>query len=76
MGYGNNVDYLNTITGKREGFNANRITAGVNIGFGEKWIKSELRLNYEKYLLKERPSDFSKNKLLQDKFTLEVVATF
>ena len=73
---GNNVDYLNTVTGKREGFNANRITAGVNIGFGEKWIKSELRLNYEKYLLKERPSDFSKNKLLQDKFTLEVVATF
>lgn len=77
---GNNVDYLNTVSRQREAFSANRITAGVNFGFGEKLtgrsIRSELRLNYEKYLLKKRPSDFADNKLLQDKFTVEVVAVF
>ena len=60
---GNNVDYLNVQNNLRETFSANRITVGVNFGFGSKWIQSEIRLNYEKYLLK-------------DKFTLEVVASF
>ena len=73
---GNNVDYLNVQNKLRETFEANRITVGVNIGFGTKWIQSEIRLNYEKYLLKEQPSDFWGNKLLHDKFTLEVVASF
>lgn len=73
---GNNVDYLNVQNNLRETFSANRITVGVNFGFGSKWIQSEIRLNYEKYLLKEQPSDFWGNKLLHDKFTLEVVASF
>lgn len=73
---GNNVDYLNVQNKLRETFEANRITVGVNIGFGTKWIQSEIRLNYEKYLLKEQSSDFWGNKLLHDKFTLEVVASF
>ena len=75
-GMGNNVDYLNVQNNLRETFSANRITVGVNFGFGSKWIQSEIRLNYEKYLLKEQPSDFWGNKLLHDKFTLEVVASF
>ena len=73
---GNNVDYLNVQNNLRETFSANRITVGVNFGFGSKWIQSEIRLNYEKYLLREQPSDFWGNKLLHDKFTLEVVASF
>lgn len=73
---GNNMDYLNTANTVRETVDANRITVGINFGFGKKLVNSEIRLNYEKYFLKERPGDFSKNKLLQDKFTLEVVAAF
>lgn len=73
---GDNVDYLNTATKQVESFTANRITAGINFGFVERFIKSELRLNYEKYFLKRTPSDFSVNKLLQDKFTIEVIASF
>ena len=73
---GNGVDYLNSDTRRRELFDANRITAGINLGFSTKLVRSEVRLNYEKYLLKERPSDFAVNKLLHDKFTLEIVASF
>ena len=73
---GNNVDYLNTEVKQREAFDANRITLGVNVGFGEKLIRSEIRLNYEKYLFGKKPSDFSTNRSLHDKFTIEVVASF
>ena len=73
---GNDVDYLNTDARRREGFDANRITVGLNVGFGEKLIRSEIRFNYEKYLPSRKPSDFARNKLLHDKFTIEVVAAF
>ena len=55
---------------------ANRITVGLNVGFGKKLIRSEIRFNYEKYLPGRKPSDFARNKLLHDKFTIEVVAAF
>ena len=48
---GNNVDYLNVQNKLRETFEANRITVGVNIGFGTKWIQSEIRLNYAIFCL-------------------------
>ncbi len=73
---GQNVDYLNLNTEKHEWFSANRMTLGLNIGFIEKMLRSELRINYEKYWVKKRPSDFAQNPLLQDKVTLEVVVTF
>lgn len=73
---GNDVDYLNTDARRREVFDANRITVGLNVGFGEKLIRSEIRFNYEKYLPSRKPSDFARNKLLHDKFTIEVVAAF
>ena len=73
---GNGMDYLNTVTETVQTVNANRITAGVNFGFGKKFTRSEIRLNYEKYFLKNQPSDLSVNKLYQDKFTIEVVAAF
>ena len=73
---GNDVDYLNTDARRREVFDANRITVGLNVGFGKKLIRSEIRFNYEKYLPSRKPSDFARNKLLHDKFTIEVVAAF
>ncbi len=73
---GNGMDYLNTVTEAVQSVNANRITAGVNFGFGKKFTRSEIRLNYEKYFLKDQPSDLAVNKLYQDKFTIEVVAAF
>lgn len=44
---GNDVDYLNTDARRREVFDANRITVGLNVGFGKKLIRSEIRFNYE-----------------------------
>ncbi len=73
---GNGMDYLNKVTESVQTVNANRITMGVNFGFGKKFTRSEIRLNYEKYLMKDEPSDLSINKLYQDKFTVEVVAAF
>lgn len=73
---GNGLDYLNEVSKQHERIDANRITAGINFGFGKKFLRSEVRLNYEKYLFREPPSDLSINKLFQDKFTVELVASF
>ena len=73
---GDNVDYLNTLSNKRATFTANRLTFGTNFGLGEFLARWEIRLNYEIYMLKARPSDFQNNHLLNDKFTLEVLAVF
>ncbi|MBQ4278942.1 MAG: hypothetical protein IJC16_03170 [Rikenellaceae bacterium] len=73
---GSNVDYLNTADNGHEWFSANRMTLGLNIGFVETLLRSELRVNYEKYFLKRKPGDFARNPLLQDKFTIEIVASF
>ena len=73
---GDNVDYLNLETLRREGFTSNRITAGLNLGFKGATVRSELRLNYEKYLIGRRPSDYSANIQLQDKFTVEILVVF
>ena len=74
---GHGIDFLNANTQMHDRFSANRMTIGVNFGLSPKLLKSELRLNYEKYFLgHHKPSDFAANKLLQDKFTIEVVASF
>lgn len=48
---------------------AERITAGVNLGFEPKPFKAEIRLNYEKYLKKYYETHF-------DRFTIEFIAKF
>ncbi|MDD3107847.1 MAG: porin [Alistipes sp.] len=73
---GNGIDYLNTLTHQRETFSANRITAGLTLGMNTKWTISELRLNYEKYLPKQKPSDFETNRQLHDRFFLELMISF
>ena len=73
---GNNVDHLNVTTRQREAFDANRLTVGANLGFGEKLIRSEVRFNYEKYLFGKKPSDFASERAFHDRFTIEIVASF
>lgn len=74
--YGDNIDYLNQLTKKAETFQAHRGTVGINFGFLETLLRSELRFNYEKYFSRDTPSDLKVNKLLHDKFTIELLATF
>lgn len=71
---GDNIEYINSI-GNMDRFTANRITAGVNFGFLTKIVDVEMRLNFEKYFLQSKYTDRG-NKLLQDKMTIELVATF
>ena len=73
---GNNDDHLNVTTRQREAFDANRLTVGANLGFGEKLIRSEVRFNYEKYLFGKKPSDFASERAFHDRFTIEIVASF
>ncbi len=73
---GKNVEYYDNVTGDIFHYNAKRMTYAVNFGLSEKRIRSELRLAYEDYFLKEKPADFGVNKLLHDKFTIELVAAF
>lgn len=72
---GDNIEFLNSY-GAMETFSAHRATVGVNFGFTGKIVGSELRLQFEKYFVTRKPSDYSRNQLLQDKITLEIVATF
>ncbi|MCC8036213.1 MAG: hypothetical protein LIO77_09850 [Rikenellaceae bacterium] len=72
---GENIEFADT-DGLLDIFSANRATVGVNFGFTGKIVGSELRLQFEKYFVNRRPGDFSRNQLLQDKVTLEIVATF
>lgn len=74
--YGDNIDYFNQLTKKAETFQAHRGTVGINFGFLETLLRSELRFNYEKYFLRDTPSDLKVNKLLHDKFTIELLAIF
>ncbi|MGL5318442.1 MAG: porin [Bacteroidales bacterium] len=53
-----------------------RITAGVNFRLTKKAVQAELRFQYEHYIMNEKPMDFKTNQLLQDKFTVEIVASF
>lgn len=72
---GKNIEFLNR-SKELEKFDAHRATLGVNLGFAGKIFGSELRFQFEKYMLDGKPSDYGRNPLLQDKFTVEVVVTF
>lgn len=72
---GKDVEFLNK-SKNIEAFDANRATLGLNLGFSNKLIGSEIRVQFEKYMLNNKTSDFARNPLLQDKITLEVAVTF
>ncbi len=73
---GYNIEYYDYSIGNLFRYTSNRMTYSMNFGLSEKRIKSELRLAYEDYFVKDKPGDISYNKLLQDKFTVEFVAAF
>lgn len=73
---GNNIDYVYGPDARLAAFSADRITAGLRLGFAEKIVRAELRLSYEKYLLRRGPEGMAHDRLLQDKVTLEFVASF
>ncbi len=74
--FGRGIEFINMATSAIDRYDANRFTIALNIGLTEKWMRSELRLAYEEYVLPTEPSDFQMNPLLQDKFTIELIAAF
>lgn len=72
---GDNVKFIGG-SGRLESFNAQRITAGITIGLDEREFRSEIRLNYEHYFVKDKPSDYDANSLLHNKFTVEFFTAF
>lgn len=59
-----------------DAFSGSRMTFGLNLGLIERIMVSELRVNYEKFLFRGKPSDLSSNRLLQNKLTLELCIQF
>ncbi|MFR9534852.1 MAG: porin [Rikenellaceae bacterium] len=73
---GNGIEFVNQQSLAVDRFDANRITVALNIGFAKKWIGSEIRLAYEEYLVGSSHTDSAINPLLQDKYTIEFIASF
>ncbi len=73
---GNGIEFINQQSYAVDRFDANRITVALNIGFAKKWIGSEIRLAYEDYIVGSSHSDSAVNPLLQDKYTIEFIASF
>lgn len=75
--YGDDIEFINKSYSNIDRFTANRVTLGVNFGFTTKLVGAELRVNFEKYFLKSNQTKQAKfNPLLQDKISIELVATF
>ncbi len=73
---GNGIEFVNQQSFEVDRFDANRITVALNIGFAKKWIGSEVRLAYEEYIVGSNHTDSAINPLLQDKYTIEFIASF
>ena len=72
---GDNVKFIDD-SARLDSFNAQRITAGITIGLDEREFRSEIRLNYEHYFIKDKPSDYDTNSLLHNKFVVEFFTAF
>ncbi|MDR3366780.1 MAG: hypothetical protein LBO71_07435 [Prevotellaceae bacterium] len=57
-------------------FDAQRVSAGANVGVAHKAFRGEIRVGVEKYLVSRKPANFSANPLLHDKATIEMVVAF
>ncbi len=73
---GNGIEFINQYSSEVDRYDANRITVALNIGLSEKWIGSEIRLSYEEYMVGTSHTDAAINPLLQDKYTIEFIASF
>lgn len=74
--FANGLDYLNTTEQKLQTLDVDRMSLGFTLGFASRYIHPELRFGYEKFFVKDRPSDFSVNRMLHDKVTVDVVLAF
>ena len=72
----NDCKYIDEADSSFGAFRAHRITAGLTLGMTEKLLRGEIRLNYEHYMLGDRPLHMKANTLLHNKFTLEFIAVF
>ncbi|MDD4010148.1 MAG: hypothetical protein PHQ67_10140 [Fermentimonas sp.] len=60
-----------------KGFDTNRLTVGLGLGFNEEKFSSIIRLDYEWYFINNSMSIFDKNDQMDsDKLTLELLFTF
>ncbi|MFI3323255.1 MAG: hypothetical protein SNI45_02305 [Rikenellaceae bacterium] len=73
---GNGIEFENQVSGLVDRYDAQRVTIALNIGFAEKWIGSEIRIAYEEYIVGTSHTDAAVNPLLQDKYTIEFIASF
>ncbi len=73
---GNGIEFENQQSLLVDRYDASRITIALNIGLAKKWIGSEIRLAYEEYMVGTSHTDAAVNPLLQDKFTIEFIASF
>lgn len=73
---GSGIVFQNQERASLDAFSGSRMTFGLNLGLIERIMVSELRVNYEKFLFREKPSDLSSNRLLQNKLTLELCIQF
>ncbi len=74
--YGENIGFRNFATDTYDSFDAQRITVGLCIGLTDKLLRTEIRFNYDFYIMNDRPADFASNRLLHDKFTVELLTKF
>ena len=72
---GDNIKFIDD-SGRLDSFTAHRVTAGITIGLDEREFRSEIRLNYEHYFMKDEPSDYDANTLLHNKFIIEFFTAF
>ena len=60
-----------------KGFDTNRLTVGLGLGFDEEEFSSIIRLDYERYFINNTMSIFDKNDQMDsDKITVELLFTF
>ncbi|MDR0418808.1 MAG: hypothetical protein LBH34_01170 [Prevotellaceae bacterium] len=74
---GENVNLYNAAENIINFLNINRVTVGVNFGLisSPKFL-AEARLNYEKFFVSHKPSNFGSNRFLHDMFMVELAFAF
>lgn len=74
--YIDNLGFINESTGSFDTIDTHRVTLGVSFGLASKLVASEIRVNYDYFLPRNKPAGMSANRTFHNKFTLEFVASF
>lgn len=73
--WGNNITLIDS-NSDFFSFDAQRLTGGLTIGFAEKLLQCEVRLNYEHYFFGDKPQQIANNPKFQNKFIAEFFLVF